>query len=459
MPAGVLEAVMGTSLLQRRAVEAAIWGQPIVMFDAMRQAYFHDAHAKYNDVIWWPEGADWRSQNLTPNTVARYIFFFGNIDQDGPVVFELPGGVTGAAFLGTFCDAWWEPLSDLGMAGPDEGKGAKYLVLPADHRGEVPSGYIPVRTRTSNYFMGLRSILAGHSEEIVRAGNALVEQIRVYPLSEAASPPQQRLIDMTGVMFEALPRYDATFYTTLAGILDEEQVQQRDKVMMGMLLALGIKRGEKFEPSADMTQELDLAAKEANAWFIDGLVRTSQTYWPDRRWVFPMPAIAAPQRPKTPHWAPQFKWEVDDYFDADSRAIALASFFCPPVELGLAAYYLGTFDDADGHPLHGDNTYRLHVPPDVPALQFWSVTVYNKETAALFRESTHPALGSLSPGLQANPDGTTDIYFGPEAPAGHESNWLETPAGSGWWPWFRFFGPEEPLFEKTWNLPDIERLK
>jgi hypothetical protein len=68
-------------------------------------------------------------------------------------------------------------------------------------------------------------------------------------------------------------------------------------------------------------------------------------------------------------------------------------------------------------------------------------------------------LGSVSPGVQRNEDGATDIYFGPEAPAGHESNWLETPAGSGWWPWFRFFGPEEALFEKTWNLPDIERLK
>lgn len=210
--------------------------------------------------------------------------------------------------------------------------------------------------------------------------------------------------------------------------------------------------------SAELAAELDLAAKEVNAWLIDGLVRTSQLYWSDRRWVFPIPSIAAPQRPETPHWAPQFKWEVDDYFDADSRAISLASFFCTPVELGLALYYLGTFDDAEGHPLRGEHTYRLHVPADVPVRQFWSVTVYNKETAALFRESTHVALGSVSPGVQRNEDGTIDIYFGPEAPAGHESNWLETPAGSGWWPWFRFFGPEEPLFDKTWNLPDIEML-
>jgi hypothetical protein len=447
------------SVLSRRAVEAAIWGQPIVMFDALRQAYFRDAQASYNDIIWWPRGADWRSQDLTPNTVARYIFFFGNLDQDGPVVFELPGGVTGAGFLGTFSDAWWEPLSDLGVAGPDEGKGGTYLVVPTDYDGEVPDGYIPVRSRTANYFMGLRSILETQTAENVQAGNALVEQIRAYPLSEASSPPDQRLIDMTGVMFEALPRYDATFYTTLSRVLNEEHVQERDKVMMGQLLALGINKGEEFQPSGETTKELELAAQEANAWFIDGLVRTSQTYWPDRRWVFPMPAIAAPQRPHTPHWAAQFKWEVDDYFDADSRAIALASFFCPPVELGLRLYYLGAFDDADGHPLNGDNTYRLRVPADVPVRQFWSVTVYNKETAALFRESTHVALGSVSPGVQRNEDGTTDIYFGPEAPPGHEPNWLETPAGSGWWPWIRFFGPDEALFDKTWKLPDIERLQ
>ena len=372
---------------------------------------------------------DWRA-NL-PNAI-RYIFFFGNLDHDGPVVFELPGGVPGAGFLGTFSDAWWEPLSDLGVAGPDEGKGGKYLVLPADYDGEVPSGYIPVRSRTSNYFMGLRSILEAQTAENVQAGNALVEQIRVYPLSEAASPPQQRLIDMTGVMFEALPRYDATFYTTLASILNEEPVQERDKVMMGMLLALGIKKGEEFQPSDELTGALDAAAKEANAWFVDGLVRTSQTYWPDRRWVFPMPAIAAPERPETPHWAPQFKWEVDDYFDADSRAIALASFFCPPVELGLRLYYLGAFDDADGQPLNGDHTYRLHVPADVPVQQFWSITVYSKETAALFRESTHVALGSVSPGLQRTTTAPSTSTSAPKRPPGtNRTGSRHRPAAAG----------------------------
>jgi hypothetical protein len=454
--------IMNTKQIQRRAVEAAIWGQPIVMFDAMRQAYFRDAKAKYNDIIWWSRGADWRSQNLTPNTVARYIFFHGNTAVDGPVVFELPGEDpdSGAYFIGTISDAWWEPLVDLGnFTGADQGKGGKFLILPADYKEPVPPGYIPVRSSTTNYFMGVRSILGSPSEENVRIGDGLVSQIKVYPLSRAADPAPTRFIDMTGVMFESLPSYDETFYTSLARILDEEPVQERDKLMMGMLLSLGIEKGKAFKPDDSMNAQLKAGVEEAHAYLIEGLVRTSHKYWPDRKWVVPMPAIAAPVPPTAPHWAPQFKWQTASYFDMDSRAIALASFFCPPVKLSTPLYYLAAFEDAGGELLNGSNTYRLRVPPDVPARPQWSVTVYSNETAALFRESTRVALGSKDPSLKKNADGSVDIYFGPKAPAGQESNWLYTPTGKGWWPWFRFFGPEQALWDKVWKLPDIEAVK
>ena len=134
------------------------------------------------------------------------MFFHGNTAVDGPVVFELPGGVGGASFLGTFTDAWRVPLVDIGLTGEDQGKGGKYLALPADYQGDVPPGYVPVRTATANYFMGLRSILASYSEENVRTGDARVKQIKVYPLRTAVTPPPQRLIDMTGMMYEALPQ-------------------------------------------------------------------------------------------------------------------------------------------------------------------------------------------------------------------------------------------------------------
>jgi len=116
--------------IHRRAVDAAIWGQPIVSFDAMRQAYFRDAKANYNDVIWWPKGAGWKNQSLTVNTSVRYLYFFFNTRNDGPVVLELPGAIDGAGFFGTITDAWFVPLVDIGSQGEDNGKGGKYLVLP-----------------------------------------------------------------------------------------------------------------------------------------------------------------------------------------------------------------------------------------------------------------------------------------------------------------------------------------
>ena len=116
--------------IHRRALDAAIWGQPIVSFDAMRQAYFRDAKANYNDVIWWPKGAGWKNQSLTVNTSVRYLYFFFNTRNDGPVVLELPGAIDGAGFFGTITDAWFVPLVDIGSQGEDNGKGGKYLVLP-----------------------------------------------------------------------------------------------------------------------------------------------------------------------------------------------------------------------------------------------------------------------------------------------------------------------------------------
>src|SRR5271166_5227575 len=171
---------LASRTLYRRAVDAVIWGVPVVSLDMMRQAYLRDGKAEYNDVIWWPKGATWKNQSLATNTIVRYIYFFSNTKKDGPVVFELPPAVPGVAgFYGTIMDAWQVPLTDVGVAG----KGGKYLLLAPDYKGEVPSGYIPMRLKTYNSYTLIRSILASNSEEDVRKGDALVNKIKVYPLN------------------------------------------------------------------------------------------------------------------------------------------------------------------------------------------------------------------------------------------------------------------------------------
>ena len=106
----------------------------------------------------------------------------------------------------------------------------------------------------------------------------------------------------------------------------------------------------------------------------------------------------------------------------------------------------------------GVSNYRLHVPANVPVREFWSATVYSLKTSSFFLNATRLTLGSLDKELRKNADGTVDIYFGPKQPAGQESNWLYTQPGQKWFPWFRVYGPEKAIFDKSWKLPDIEMI-
>ena len=271
--------------VERRAVDAVIWGLPLVGEDTVKQAAFRDGKATYNDIVWWPKGS-WKNQSPTPNVNTRYMYFFCNTKQDGPVVVDLPPAVPGASFYGTIEDAWYVPLTDIGF----EGKGGKYLVLPPDYKGDVPDGYTPVRPATYNTMTLLRSILDSASEKDLQAGNALVKQVKIYPLSKAANPPAQRLIDLSDVMFNGLIKYDETFFTILARVLNEETVQPRDMQMMGMLLPLGIEKGKEFKPDAATTALLNSAAKEALAWLMDKAATDMTPWWPDSQWVHTDPA-------------------------------------------------------------------------------------------------------------------------------------------------------------------------
>src|SRR5271169_4778677 len=128
---------LASRTVYRRAVDAVIWGLPLVGEYTVKQAYFRDGKANYNDIVWWPKGGGWKNQSPTPNVNTRYMYFFINTQQDGPVVVELPPAVPGASFYGTIEDAWYVPLVDIGF----EGKGGKYLILPPDYTADVPAGY------------------------------------------------------------------------------------------------------------------------------------------------------------------------------------------------------------------------------------------------------------------------------------------------------------------------------
>jgi hypothetical protein len=126
---------------------------------------------------------------------------------------------------------------------------------------------------------------------------------------------------------------------------------------------------------------------------------------------------------------------------------------------GKGAFYVIAFTDSDGVPLTGGTNYKLNFPKDVPAANFWSVTLYEAENASgLANGQRFPSLGSRDKPVQ-NADGSTDLYLAPVAPDGKEKNWLATVPGKGYFAVLRLYGPTEPALKKTWKPGDVEKMK
>jgi len=431
--------------LQRRAVEAAIWGMPVVSVEAMRRAFFSTG-AKYGDIVYLSKPADWQFQVATPNSSSLYCYLNYSI-KDGPVVLEFPAAV-GAGLFGSILDAWQVPLADVGPEGADQGKGGKFLLLGPDFKGEPPPGYFALRSATYNGYAVLRTIPKTRSDEDTAKALALVKQLRLYPFSKSASSTATRYIDIAGKLFDGTVKMDDSFFDTLARMVNEEPVQARDLIAMGQLRSLGIEKGREFQPDTSTRTVLKKALAEAQKTFIDATTRV-QPYWPDSNWGLPGYAITGAQT--------AFTYQTASALSVDDRG-AMFFFACAaPRKLGAATLYLTGPKDRDGAQLDGSKSYHLRVPPGVPASQFWAVTAYDLETAAFIRDSPSTEINSYQD-LQKNDDGSVDVFFAHKPPDGKQSNWIHTAAGRPWFACFRFYGPEEAIHNKSWVLPDIERV-
>jgi len=436
--------------VERRAVEAAIWGMPLVNVNAMRQAYFR-AGAKYNDAIFWSNPNTWMNQTTTPNHSTSYVMLFVNL-KDGPVVVDIPAAKEQALY-GTLITSWNEPLINVGNTGYDKGKGAKYVLLPPGYKSKVPAGYVPVRSTTFNAYSLLRIIIKTQSDEDVKKGIAYLHRLKIYPLAKAAAPEPIHFIDVADRPFEAVPVYDSSFYASLVQMVSEEQVQDRDLAIMGQLYSLNIGKGLTFAPDAAMTQTLDRAVEEAHQWMMEGYATYGTPIWPQagRRWTFLLD-IPLAEGTKLTFLQPGKGLRVD------VRAAAWFAMFGPVVP-PPPQLYVKTYRTDTGERLNGTHTYHLRVPAGVPTSQFWAVDVYDAATGAFIRESPVVGLDSYKDSLKKNDDGTVDVYFAPKPPEGQESNWILTREDKPFFVMFRIYGPRKGAVDGSWILNDIELVR
>jgi hypothetical protein len=234
-----------------------------------------------------------------------------------------------------------------------------------------------------------------------------------------------------------------------------------------MLASIGIIKGQPFNPDAHARAILDRAAKTAYKMsrvvgFEEAFHGNSLRMYADRRWVNPLDNVTPPG----PNTKLDLSWKnvAGGYLDLDARIWYFTNYYTvSPGTLskipGKGAAYMIAFTDSDGEPLSGGSNYRLHLPANIPAAIFWSVTLYEAENASgLANGKPFPSLGSRDKPEQ-NADGSTDLYYGPKAPKGKEGNWQATVSGKGYFAILRLYGPTEAAMDKSWKPGDFEKMK
>ena len=433
-------------MLFQRATQAVLWSMPAMTLWYMKkgsEALFGNGS---NVLPIWKNRLNSKTLVSTPNSDVIYAMGYIDLYKDGPTVIEVPPNLQGM-----LDDFWHRPLTDVGFVGPDKGEGGEYLLLPPDFEGEIPEGYFTFKSRTYNVFVFWRAFIKdGDTETPV----SLMEQTRIYPMSEKENPPEMIFPNGTGQPANMLYPQDYSYFEGLAEFINQEYVGPEDWAMRGMVASLGIKKGIPFNPDDNtkriLEKAVDVGMKMAQALrFGEKLPNTM--YYSNRQWHNVLNVL-------------DVEFNQDSYRDIDAQVgmFKIAYSISPAMVMnmvGKGSKYPFAYKDSEGDYLSGSTSYKLHLPANIPAANFWSITLYDaSNSSGLDNGQPFPSIGSLDD-LEYNEDGSVDLYFAPQLPDGaNESNWLKTVPGKGWFTLMRLYSPTEAFFDQSWRPGDFEKV-
>ena len=432
-----------------RAVQVFLNAIPALSIDALRAGQAAAGCVASHQICIFDQLMDSASLLLTGNTSTMYAVGFLDLAKDGPTVIDLPPGM-----LGVLDDAAFKYITDLGAAGPDKGKGGKFLILPPGYDGEVPDGYFVFHSETNIVWNFMRGYL---DKGIEAASNNIRDNLKVYPLAMADSPPAMTFVDVSGMNINTVLPNDVTAFERLHALIQDEPDEFLGPEAKGMMAAIGIEKGTPFAPDDRMQAILTDAAAIGNA------AARSITYAPRYPGVISSMARIAPgswpMRTRTRPSPTRVRINLDARILFHFGYIVVSPAMAVTVA-GKGSDYAMAMLDSEKRPLDGAKTYKLTIPADPPVKDFWAITMYDTQTRSqLQTDQQFPTLGSQSDGFQQNTDGSFDVYFGPSAPDGQAANWLQTVPGKGWFIALRMYGPEQAWIDQSWRPGEIELVQ
>ena len=384
----------------------------------------------------------------TGNATTPYLISFFNLAETGPLVIDFPSG----PYAGGILD-WWERTLDNGaFASPADSdvSSARYLLIGPNHEPQDYDGKVVsiVQSPTNKVFFGNRILKPG-----AEALAAFQKGLMVYPLG--SEPKPVRFITGIDKPWSGTPPTGLDYFKAVHRAIQNEPVLPQDKSYMAFLASLGIEDGKLFAPDARMEK---LLAEGANIGELMARANSmehphAESYWQATRWHRLLDFPLAQVDDKRSYVDERAAW----FYEAVTSSGQMQT-----NTPGSGQVYLSTKRDREGNVLKGGETYRLRVPANAPAEQFWAVTLYSAHTRLFVVTAQKNAnLDSRNDKLKTNDDGSVDIYFGPDTtkvPPNMKNNWIQTNPGEGWFPYFRLYAPKKEFFDKTWTMGDIERV-
>ncbi len=383
----------------------------------------------------------------TANTIVRYIWNCYNFEEMGPMVMEMPGG----DLVGLLMDYQMRFVTDIGLTSK-AGASPETIVFLGPNQNPpdeaLAKGWRIEKVRTNVSWLGLRVL--NPIRDV-----ALAKKFRIYPWSQRNNPSPN-------AVFQAKPN-DKTYYMAqpkgmayweqLNEIIQQEIVLDIDRYFMSSLKAVGIEKGKPFKPTKRQRDILERAAftGEKMAKAASFQPRSKQSiYRKDTRWFLPLTLHPQHMTKYTQQFEDRVAWTYSACGVSPSMQARVP---------GKGSTYFAAYQDADGDWFDGSKSYKFTVAPNPPAAQFWAFTVYEQEHRSVIQNGSdqRTEISSLIKGVKANTDGSVDLYFGPEAPAGKESNWIKTNKGENWFAYFRLYSPTEKYFDRSWPISDIEK--